>query len=162
MRHLVDGGLSILQYADNTVLFLDPNIEQAKSMKLILCTFEQLWGLKINSHKSEFFCFGEAKNSEAAYSHLFGYKLGTYSFWYLRLPMIYRKLNNKDWNKVEERIQKRLSSWKGKHLSIGGRLVLINSVLSSLPMFTLSLFEIPRCVLKKIEYYRSRFFLAKW
>jgi hypothetical protein len=37
--------------------------------------------------------------------------------------------------------------------------VLINSVLSSIPMFTLSLFEIPRGVLKKIEYYISRFFL---
>ena len=40
--HLVDGGLSILQYADDTVLFLDHDIEQAKNMKLLLCTFEQL------------------------------------------------------------------------------------------------------------------------
>lgn len=58
-------------------------------------------------------------------------------------------------------------------LSVGGRLVLINSVLSNLSMFMLSFFEIPREVLKKLEYYRSRFFwqsdehkkkyrLAKW
>jgi hypothetical protein len=37
--------------------------------------------------------------------------------------------------------------------------VLINSVLSSLPMFMLSLFEIPKGVLEKIDYFRSRFFL---
>jgi hypothetical protein len=43
-------------------------------------------------------------------------------------------------------------------LSAGGRLVLINSVLSSLPMFMLSFFEIPKEVLKKLDYYRSRFF----
>ena len=43
-------------------------------------------------------------------------------------------------------------------LSFGGRLVLLNSVLSSLPVFMLSFFEIPRGVLKKIEYFRSRFF----
>jgi len=43
-------------------------------------------------------------------------------------------------------------------LSVGGRLVLINSVLSSLPMFMLSFFEIPRGVLKKLDYFRSRFF----
>ena len=39
-----------------------------------------------------------------------------------------------------------------------GQLVLINSVLSSLPMLMLSFFEIPRGIFKKIEYYRSRFF----
>jgi hypothetical protein len=39
--HLVDGGLSILQYVDDTVLFLDHDIEQAKNMKLLLSAFEQ-------------------------------------------------------------------------------------------------------------------------
>ena len=63
--------------------------------------------------------------------------------------MHFRKLSNKDWKTVEDRIEKRLSGWKGKLLSVGGRLVLINSVLSSLPMFMLSFFEVPRGVLKK-------------
>jgi hypothetical protein len=48
--------------------------------------------------------------------------------------MHYRKLN-KDWKVIEERIKKRLASWKGEVLYLGGHLVLINSVLSSLPMF---------------------------
>jgi magnesium-transporting ATPase (P-type) len=72
--------------------------------------------------------------------------------------MHYRKLNNKDWKIIEEHIEKKLSSWKGKYLSVGGRLVLINLVLSSLPMFMLSFFKIPKGVLKKIDYFRSRFF----
>ena len=75
--------------------------------------------------------------------------------------MHYRKLYNKDCKLIEERIEKKLSGWKRKHLSYGGRLVLINSVLSSLLMFMMSFFEVPRGVLKKIEYFRSRFFLAK-
>jgi len=49
---------------------------------------------------------------------------------------------------MEERFEKRLSSWKGKHLSIGGRLTMITSVLSSLPMYMMSFFPIPRGVLK--------------
>jgi hypothetical protein len=36
--------------------------------------------------------------------------------------------------------------------------VLINSVLSSLPMFMLSFFKIPKGTLEKIDYFRSRFF----
>ncbi len=65
--YLVDDGLSILQYADDTVIFLDHDLEQAKNMKAILCVFEQLSGLKINFHKSEIFCFGKAKEVEDQY-----------------------------------------------------------------------------------------------
>jgi hypothetical protein len=54
-----------------------------------------------------------------------------------------RKLNNKDWKVIEDRMEKRLSGWKGKMLTVGGLLVLINSVLSSLPMFTMFFFELP-------------------
>ncbi len=43
-------------------------------------------------------------------------------------------------------------------MSVGGRLVFINSVLSSLAIFMISFFEIPKGVLQKIDYYRSRFF----
>jgi hypothetical protein len=59
---------------------------------------------------------------------------------------------------TEERIEKKLGRWKGKFLSIGGRLVLIISILTSLTMFMLSFFEVPKGVLEKIDYYRSRFF----
>jgi hypothetical protein len=40
--------------------------------KLLLCVFEQLSGLKINFHKSEIFCYGEAKHYEQEYTSLFG------------------------------------------------------------------------------------------
>ena len=42
VTHLVENGLSILQYVDDTVLFFDHDIEQAKNLKLLLGTFEQL------------------------------------------------------------------------------------------------------------------------
>jgi hypothetical protein len=58
--HLVDGGLSILQYADDTILFMEHDLDKARNLKLILSAFEQLSGLKINFHKSDFFCFSEA------------------------------------------------------------------------------------------------------
>jgi hypothetical protein len=51
-----------------------------------------------------------------------------------------------------------MSCWKGKLLSYGGRLVLINSVLSNLAMFMLSFYEVPKEVLHKLNFYRSRFF----
>jgi hypothetical protein len=37
--HLVEEGLSILQYADDIILFIERNIEQVKNLKLRLCVF---------------------------------------------------------------------------------------------------------------------------
>jgi hypothetical protein len=99
VTHLIDGGLSTLQYVDDDiVIFLDHDIEQANNLKLILSLFEQLSDQKINFHKSENFCFGQAKEIEQYYSTLFGCKLGAYPFHYLGLLMHYKKLKNKGWS----------------------------------------------------------------
>jgi hypothetical protein len=141
--HLIDNGLSILQYADDMIIFMDENIEKAKNLKLLLCVFEELSGLKINYHKSEIFCFGDVRNSENMYSQLFGCQIGSYPFKYLGISMHYKKPNNIDWKALEQRIEKKHSSWKGKLLSISGRLVLINSILTNMVLFMLPFFEVP-------------------
>jgi hypothetical protein len=69
--HLVDGGLSIHQYIDDTILFMEHDLEKARNLKLIFLAFEQLSGLKINFHKSELFCFGEARDAGSQYADLF-------------------------------------------------------------------------------------------
>src|SRR6266498_1202020 len=171
--HLIDGGLSLLQYADDMIIFMEHDLDKAQNMKLLLCAFEQLSGLKINFHKSELYCFGDAREALDQYMEIFNCKAGEFPFNYLGIPIHFKRLRNADWRKVEERFEKCLSSWKGKHLSIGGRLTLINLVLSSLPMYMMSFFDIPKGVLKKLNYFRSRFFwqgddhkkkyrLAKW
>jgi hypothetical protein len=63
---------------------------------ILLSAFEELSDLKINFHKSEVFCFREAKDYESQYEQLFGCKKGSFPFKYLGISMHYRKLNNKD------------------------------------------------------------------
>ena len=156
--HLVDGGVSILQYADDTIIFMDDDLQKALNMKLILSIFEQLSGLKINFHKSEVFCFGKAKENTQQYCNLFGCELGSFPLRYLGIPIHFRKLRNGEWKPIEDRFERKLASWLGKLLSYGDRLILINSVLTSLPMFMLSFFEIPIGVRKRLDFFRSRFF----
>ena len=90
--HLVDGGLSILQYADSTILFMDHDLEKATNLKLILSAFEQLSGIKINFHKSELFCFGDAQDTVVQYAELFGCAQGQFPIRYLGIPIHYRRL----------------------------------------------------------------------
>ena len=59
---------------------------------------------------------------------------------------------------IEDRFEKKLASWAGKLLSYGDRLILINSVLTSLHMFMLSFFEVPIGVRKRLNFSRLRFF----
>jgi hypothetical protein len=103
----VEDGLSILQYADDTILFLEDGLEKAKGLILVLSAFEKLSGLKINFHKSELFCFGDTKERTAEYVRLFGCKEGEFPFRYLGIPMSPSRLSNRDWRVVEERFQKK-------------------------------------------------------
>jgi hypothetical protein len=64
--HLVDGGLSILQYADDTILSMEHDLEEAQNLKLILAAFEQLLGLKINFHKIKLFYLGDAQDAASS------------------------------------------------------------------------------------------------
>jgi hypothetical protein len=114
--------------------------------------------LKINFHKSEVFCFGKAKDDENSYRDIFSCVDGSLPFKYLGISIHYRTLLNKEWKPIEDRFEKKFASWLGKLLSYGDRLVLINSVLTSLPMFLLSFFAIPTGVRKMLDFYRSHFF----
>ena len=71
-------------------------------------SFEQLAGLKINFHKSRLFCFGKAKEEQDTYRHLFGCELGSLPFSYLGISIHHRKLSNKEWKCIEDRIEKSL------------------------------------------------------
>nr|GEX18412.1 RNA-directed DNA polymerase, eukaryota, reverse transcriptase zinc-binding domain protein [Tanacetum cinerariifolium] len=58
----------------------------------------------------------------------------------------------------EEKVISRLSRWKMKTLSIGGRFTLLKSILGSMPIFHMSIFKVPSSILKNLEAIRSRFF----
>jgi hypothetical protein len=72
--------------------------------------------------------------------------------------MHHKRLSNSDWKDVLDKFQKRLGRWKSKLLSVGGRLTLLNSVLSSLPLFMFSFFEVPKEVLKNLRLLGLDFF----
>ncbi|GJZ81881.1 RNA-directed DNA polymerase, eukaryota [Tanacetum coccineum] len=63
----------------------------------------------------------------------------------------------KAWKNVIAKLRSRLSKWKVKTLSIGGRLTLLKSFLGASYLF-ISFFKVPRGVLKIMEAIRSRFF----
>jgi hypothetical protein len=100
--HLVDEGISILQYADDTIIFMDHDLYKAQNMILLLCAFEQASGLKINFHKSELVCFGQAQEAVEQYTTLFECQEGSLPLKYLGILIHYKRLSNAVWKRVEE------------------------------------------------------------
>nr|GFC92783.1 RNA-directed DNA polymerase, eukaryota, reverse transcriptase zinc-binding domain protein [Tanacetum cinerariifolium] len=62
------------------------------------------------------------------------------------------------WKEVINKVKSRLSKWKMKSLSIGGRLTLIKSVLGSLPIYYMYVYRVPKGVIQELETIRSHFF----
>ena len=61
------------------------------------------------------------------------------------------------WEPILQKLQKRLTPWKRKILSFGGRLCLLNSVLSFIPLFYFYFFKLPIFVTNKISSLQRRF-----
>jgi hypothetical protein len=88
--HLFNGCLSILQYVDDIILFMEHDLEKAKNLKVIFSAFERLLGPKINFNKSELFYFGEAQDYTQAYAELFGCNHGEFPVRYLGFRFTFR------------------------------------------------------------------------
>ena len=58
---------------------------------------------------------------------------------------------------VVNKFKAKLDSWKRKLLSFGGRLTLVIAALSSLPIFNLSGFKMPECVVRLLDKIQARF-----
>ncbi|GKD33796.1 retrovirus-related pol polyprotein from transposon TNT 1-94 [Tanacetum coccineum] len=100
-------------------------------------------GLKINLNKSKIMGI----NVESAQVIQAAAKLGCLvlkcPFYYLGTRVGGSMTRVQAWQEIVEKVKSRLSKWKSKTLSIGGRLTLLKSVLGSIPVFHMSIFKVP-------------------
>jgi hypothetical protein len=56
-----------------------------------------------------------------------------------------------------KKLRKKLQGWKGKVLSIGGRVTLLNSIISVVPLYWMSIYRLPVKVKQAIDKLRKYF-----
>ncbi|KAK9668155.1 hypothetical protein RND81_13G037900 [Saponaria officinalis] len=78
-------------------------------------------------------------------------QLGSLPFKYLGVPIPARKLSVLDCSLLVERIVERIRALGSRHLSYGGRLTLIKSVLANLHSYWARIFILPKAILKRID-----------
>jgi hypothetical protein len=157
---LVDKGVGILQYADDTVLCLTHDPEKAVNLKLLLYLFELMSGLKINFLKSEIFTINADNETTRFYSDLFNCQVGQLPMKYLGMPVTFAKLKRVDWDFLDAKMLKKLDSWIGDSATLGGRLILLDSSLSGIPYFYMSMFLLNKTFIERLDKHRRSFFWA--
>ncbi|KAL5552494.1 hypothetical protein UlMin_039895 [Ulmus minor] len=108
-------------------------------------------GLKINMNKSSLAGIHMEDEEVMALAVVVGCEKGSWPMKYLGLPLGGNPNSTEFWNPVVEKVGKRLDGWKKAVLSKGGRLTMIQSVLSSIPIYFMSLFKLPNGVAVLLE-----------
>jgi hypothetical protein len=115
-------------------------------------------GLKVNFHKSMLVGVNVAESWLVEAVAVLGCSVGRIPFLYLGLPIGGDARRLSFWDPVVNKIRSQLSGWKSRFLSYGGRLVLLKSVLTSLPIYALSFFIAPSGIISSIESLLNEFF----
>ena len=118
-------------------------------------------GLKINFHKSYVNNLSRCEEMGMRVASILNCNLGALSFTYLGLPIKATTLTREDWQPLVDRMEKGLATWKGNALSRGGRLILVNSMLSSLPLYFMSFYYLSEQVIHAIDRIRCAFLERK-
>ena len=92
----VDHGVAILQYADDTILCIQDDKDQATNLKLLLCIYEEMSGLKINFSKSEVIMVSQDDVKGVNFSNLFNCAIGKWPIKYLGVPVSGSRLHVAD------------------------------------------------------------------
>ncbi|KAL8542622.1 hypothetical protein ACS0TY_003485 [Phlomoides rotata] len=104
-------------------------------------------GLKVNFNKSCVMGINVASDTLEVMANYLGCDIGKQQLSYLGLNVGINHWRISSWDKLVDRVRGRLAKWNDKHISFGGRVTLVQSVLSSIPIYCLSFYRIPKRVI---------------
>lgn len=142
--------VSHLQYADDTLCIGKASVQNLWTMKAILRGFQMVSALKINFSKSSLVGINVSEDFMAMACDFLNCSAGSIPFKYLGLPVGANMRSMSTWEPLVETIGGRLNTWSTRYISFGGRIVLLNSVLNSMPIFYLSFLKMLVGVWKRI------------
>ncbi|KAJ9565551.1 LOW QUALITY PROTEIN: hypothetical protein OSB04_001517 [Centaurea solstitialis] len=116
--------ITSLHYADDNIFLGKWNESNVRNLMKILNCFHLASGLKINWNKSTLNGTGISTFDLSRTARDIGCKVGSTPFRYLGLPIGENMHKIENWRPLLEKFDRKLSVWKAKTLSAGGRLCL--------------------------------------
>jgi hypothetical protein len=138
-------------YADDAMLFIRPIAEDISNLQQLLCHFGKATELCTNIQKSQIFSIRcDAIDIPSVLSQ-FQVKQGRLPCKYLGLPLRIGKIRRENEQELIDKVVGQLPRWKGKLLNKAGRLTLVNSVLSSVVLYHMTVFPLSKWMIKRID-----------
>lgn len=137
-------GISHLLFADDSLLFFKANVEQATVVKEALNLYERCTSQLLSPAKCSML-FGKhcSDQTQPGIKSLLDVQQNSFEDKYLGLPTPEGRMKADRFQSIKERFFKRLIDWAEKHLPMGGKEVLIKSVIQALPTYMMSVFKLP-------------------
>ena len=149
--------VTLLRFADDTLFVCQPNYQSILVIKAILRNYEVVSGLRVNFYKSKVGGVGILEMDMTIFCKCLN--CGRMSFpLYLGVSIGGNPRKVKFWRPIIHKIESRLFMWKGKLLSMVGRLCLIKSVITALPLFYMSFFTASKLVCMTLRKYNLNSF----
>lgn len=104
----LDCQTTLIQYADNTIIFCEPRKYIIRNLQFLWKIFEWASRLRINKDKSELYYLGPNPRKGARLANIIGCKAKQLPFRYLGLPLHIKHLRKEDWALVINRIKARI------------------------------------------------------
>nr|XP_051211161.1 uncharacterized protein LOC127328612 [Lolium perenne] len=159
VSHLIPGGgVTHLQYADDTMIMFEGSDRDIQNTKFLLLCFEAMSGLKINFDKSEVVVLGYPPEAQQRIADNLNCRLAIFPVSYLGVPVRDSRILIRDLAPLVGRVRAKAKPWRGRFTSKGSKTVLIDSCLSSLPMYIMGLYLLPEGVHAAFDKELSRFF----
>uniref|UniRef100_A0A803P4U9 Reverse transcriptase domain-containing protein n=1 Tax=Cannabis sativa TaxID=3483 RepID=A0A803P4U9_CANSA len=154
----LEHNLSHLLFADDSLVFLNANLEESTALKEVLDCYASLSGQNINLDKSDL-CVGRKINDESAESlaAFLGVRLVKTHTKYLGMPTFVGKNKKEIFGKIRDRVEAKLQGWKIGLFSQAGKEILIKAVVQALPCYVMSCFRISKGIIHDIESMIARF-----
>ncbi|GKA50280.1 putative RNA-directed DNA polymerase, eukaryota, reverse transcriptase zinc-binding domain protein [Tanacetum coccineum] len=150
--------ISHLHFADDALIMGEWSLMNALNLSRILTCFHLASGLKVNFSKSKLFRIGVSNVELYSIASSIGCLASHLPCIYHGIPIGANMSRCINWKPLVDKFQKRLSKWKWKSFSIGGRVTLIKSVLNSLGVYYFSNFKALKKIITKLESIRRKFF----
>lgn len=121
-----------------------------RSIKSIFKGFELILGFKVNFFKSKIYGVNLQEDFMCGASYFLCCCRGVLSFKFLGMSVGPNPMRCESWVPIVQSLKQKLSTWKAWFLSIGGRVILLNFVLASIPIYIMSFYKVSVKVVKDI------------
>lgn len=144
--------ISHLFFADDSLIFGKASQGEVETVKNIINLYSGASGQMVNFDKSEMtFSKSFPLETQIALGDICGVKIVCKHVVYLGLPASVGHSKKEIFRSIEERVAKKLKSWKVTYLSQAGKLTLIKSVAQSIPSYVMSCFLLPKATIHRLD-----------